>query len=427
MAACGAAHRLSEEGVDFSMYDMHAYPGGHTATFKDPSGFIFDDGPHISFTKDRRLQELFACNVDGEYEVIHAYIANYWRGHWIKHPAPCNLYGLPADLVVNILRDFVAVHNSDHLEARNYAEWLVGTYGRTFAETFPMEYGLKYHTTTADNMTTVWLGPRLYRPSLEEILRGALVPQTPDVHYVSDFRYPRYNGFVSYLKPFFERNKVHLSQKLVRVNPKDKKLYFGDSVKPFDFLISSIPLPELVPMIDTAPGEVIDASKRLACSTCITINLGIAREDISPAHWTYFYDRDIFFTRLSFPHMLSPKTVPPGHGSIQAEIYYSKKYRPLDRSAEACIEPVISDLRRCGLLLEDDEIVFREARLVPYANIIFDHDREAALACVHGFLDEVGIAYCGRYGEWGYQWTDEAFRSGENAAQKILDQSAAKA
>jgi hypothetical protein len=33
----------------------------------------------------------------------------------------------------------------------------------------------------------------------------------------------------------------------------------------------------------------------------------------------------------------------------------------------------------------------------------------------------VGIGYCGRYGEWGYQWTDESFVSGEKAAQKVLD------
>ena len=44
---------------------------------------------------------------------------------------------------------------------------------------------------------------------------------------------------------------------------------------------------------------------------------------------------------------------------------------------------------------------------------------------VHGYLDDLGIGYCGRYGEWGYLWSDEAFLSGENAAQKTLERSAA--
>ena len=93
----------------------------------------------------------------------------------------------------------------------------------------------------------------------------------------------------------------------------------------------------------------------------------------------------------------------------------------MDRTPDACIEPVIDDLRRCGLIRDADTIVFRQAAVAPYANVIFDLERADALSTVHACLDELGIVYCGRYGEWGYHWTDEAFISGENAAQKVLD------
>jgi len=59
--------------------------------------------------------------------------------------------------------------------------------------------------------------------------------------------------------------------------------------------------------------------------------------------------------------------------------------------------------------------------LLKYANIIFDLERADSLKIVHGYLDEIGINYCGRYGDWGYMWTDESFISGENAAQRALD------
>jgi len=58
---------------------------------------------------------------------------------------------------------------------------------------------------------------------------------------------------------------------------------------------------------------------------------------------------------------------------------------------------------------------------IPYANVIFDLECAPALATVHGYLDDVGIAYCGRYGDWAYIWTDQSFVSGENAAQRVLD------
>ena len=78
-------------------------------------------------------------------------------------------------------------------------------------------------------------------------------------------------------------------------------------------------------------------------------------------------------------------------------------------------------MRRCGLIREDDEILHAQATVAPYANVIFDLDRAEALATVHGYLDDVGIHYCGRYGDWEYHWTDESFISGENAAQMVLD------
>jgi len=422
MAGFGAAHQLHTEGVNSFLYEKNPYYGGHTVSHKYESGFIFDEGPHISFTKVDRMQRLFAESVNQEYETIQTSVSNYWKGHWIKHPAQCNLYGLPPDLVVKILRDFIYTQNVDHGKTENYAEWLIASYGRAFAETFPMEYGLKYHTTTADNMTTDWLGPRLYRPELEEVLRGAISPTTPDVHYISHFRYPSNNGFVSYLNSFVNQTELHLNHRLVSLDTKARELRFANGVgAAYDHVISSIPLPELVPLISGVPADVMEASQRLACTTCVVVNIGLGREDISEAHWTYFYDRDYFFTRLSFPHMQSPHNVPRGAGSIQAEVYYSKKYRPLDRSPEECIEPVIRDLRRCGLIRENDKILLRNVKLIPYANVIFDLDRTAAVAMVHGYLDDIGVVYCGRYGDWAYEWTDEAFMSGENAAQKVLD------
>ena len=92
-------------------------------------------------------------------------------------------------------------------QVRNYADWLVASFGRTFAEVFPMSYTRKYHLTSADNMSTDWLGPRIYRPSLEEMLRGAISPSSPNIHYITHFRYPSKGGFVSYLKKFCATGK----------------------------------------------------------------------------------------------------------------------------------------------------------------------------------------------------------------------------
>lgn len=420
MAGWGAAHRLHSRGIPSLMLEKNGYVGGHAASHES-GGWLFDEGPHVSFTKDERIRTLLAGNVNQQYRRVPARVNNYWRGHWIKHPAQCNLHGLPADLIVRCIADFIAAQKTEQPVIRTYRDWLLAAYGRTFAETFPMEYTLRYHTTTADNMSTDWLGPRLYRPSLEEVLRGALSPSTADVHYVDEFRYPERGGFAAYVRPFMKTTDLRLEHTVAAIDPRERTVRCTNGRSfPYERLISSIPLPDLVPLVKGAPREALDAAGRLACTTCVLVTLGVNRPDLIDATWTYFYDREFFLTRASTPHLQSPNNAPAGCGMFQAECYYSRKYRPLDRSADSCIEPVIADFRRCGLLRETDTILFRHAMVIPYANIIFDLDRAPALRVVHGYLREAGIEVCGRYGEWGYLWTDESFISGENAAERAL-------
>jgi protoporphyrinogen oxidase len=422
MAGYGAVNRLRAEGIRPVAYDKNSYYGGHTASFRDTSGFLFDLGPHISFTKVPRMQELFAGYVNQKYESVQINLNNYWRGLWVTHPVQLHLNALPRDLIVEIMSDFVKVLHAPERPIANYEDWLLASFGRKFAETFPMTYGRKYHTTPASNMSIDWLGPRIYRPSFEEMLRGALAPWTPELHYITNFRYPSNGGFISYLRDLPTVADLRLEHEVVGIDPSQKEVRFASGkVASYDGLVSSVPLPELLAMIKGAPRDVVEAAQRLACTTCVLVNVGVNRTDLSPAaQMSYFYDEDICFSRLSFPHMLAASNVPAGHGSIQAEVYFSSKYKPLTSPPEALIEPVINDLRRAGVLREGDEIVTRNARVIRYANVIFDLERAPALKTVHGYLDDIGIAYCGRYGDWGYMWTDESFMSGERAAESAL-------
>ncbi len=420
MAGFGASYHLRENGLDSIIFEKENYSGGKAASF-EKDGFVFDDGPHISFTKDERIQVLFAESIKNKYETLQVGVNNYWKGHWIKHPAQVNLYGLPSDLVVEIINEIIEIKNNDTPKINNFEDWLVLTLGKTFSETFPIKYGLKFHTTHANNMSTDWIGPRVYQPEIKEVLQGALSNETKDVHYVTHFRYPKKGGFKSYLKTFKKSSNYKLNHKLIELNPIEKSLLFENGLKyDYDYLVSSLPLPELISIIKKVPIEVLEASKKLACSTCVVVNLGIDRSDISKTHWSYFYDDDIVFTRLSFPHMQSVNNVPDGCGSIQVEIYFSKKYKPLNNNPNEYVNQAINDLIKCGLLTKNDKILFKEARIIEYANIIFDLDRNENLKIVQNYLDEIKIKYCGRYGEWGYLWTDESFKSGEKAASKII-------
>jgi protoporphyrinogen oxidase len=173
-----------------------------------------------------------------------------------------HLHGLPDDVVVKVITDFVEERQAPERLVKNYADWLLASFGRTFAELFPMQYTRKYHTTTAQNMSTDWLGPRIYRPSLEEVLQGAISSSSPHVHYITHFRYPSEGGFMSYLNKFVPLGNVKLRHELISIDARHRQLTFSNGlVTDYDALVSSVPLPDLVRMIHGVPPDVLEASQ----------------------------------------------------------------------------------------------------------------------------------------------------------------------
>src|SRR5204862_5572749 len=132
-------------------------------------------------------------------------------------------------------------------------------------------------------------------------------PATPDVHYISEFRYPSRGGFFSYLSPMLSQMDIRLNHRVIKIDTRARAIHFDNGTQAkYGRLVSSMPLPELIKVMPEAPPDVAAAAARLACSICLVVNVGLDRPDISDWHWTYFYDDDFCFSRISFPHMFSP-------------------------------------------------------------------------------------------------------------------------
>ena len=423
MAGYGAAKKLDEEKLNFEIFEKNNYYGGHCASFKYDD-WVFDDGPHISFTKDENVKELFADNINQDYCEFKADTNNYWKGQWITHPAQVNLNGLPPEFVSKIIVEMIEMQNSEQSNISNYQDWLYSSFGKTFSDNFPAKYTKKFHTTEPKNLTTDWIGKRLYRPKIEEVIYGALCQRKSDVHYIKGFRYPRTGGFVRFMDGINKLGNIRYDHQLKSISLTKNTLEFKNgNVTDFTSIFSSLPLREIILMIDEAPKDVIDAANKLAWTQCLIVNLGVKRPNVWQNHWTYFYDEDFFTTRLSCPSLFSPETVPPGCSSLQIEIYFSDKYKPFVGSPDDYIPIIKDEMIKCGILNPTDEIPFSNAWLSPYAQVIFDHDRKEAVKTCHDFLDENKIYYGGRYADWAYIWSDESYNRGKEEAEKLIEKS----
>jgi len=423
VAGLAAGERLSTHGLSSVCLESRPHWGGHCAS-DEVGGYVFDEGPHVSFTRDAHVQSVFERGAE-RVRVLTARLTNYFGGRWAHHPAQCHLHGLPADLVADCVTDLaVAQQRSAASPAADYATWCMQRYGRTFAERFVFEYTRKYWTVEPAMLDTEWIGDRMYVPSLRDVVRGSLTATVrTDCHYLQRFRYPWCGGFQSFLSGLRRAVDVRVSAHVREIDLENRHLLCADgSLFGFDHLISSMPLPELIATISApvVPMAVREAAASLEVTSVLLVDLALAA-CVPPqrAQIFYVYDRDISVSRVSFPHLLSPRNAPRGFASAQAEVYYSR-HRPLDASPDNCIERVIDELQRMKVIPARRDVLWARARRVPYANVLFTAQRVAAVQTIRRWLATTCVLSVGRYGEWAYFWSDDAARSGWAAADQIL-------
>jgi protoporphyrinogen oxidase len=414
----GMAASKALTGLNCVVYESRSHAGGHASSFRTENGFIFDEGPHVSFTPHERIKNFLARSVGDRFFEYPTYATNYFEGHILKHPVQCNLYGLPTDLITRCIADFVRAQYEDKRPVETYKDWCYRGFGATVSEVFTRPYTRKYWNLELEQLATDWVSERIYAPRLEEVLAGALDKQTGEHYYMSKFRYPEEGGFGAY-NTLLERDApTEFGMKAVQIDEVAKKITFANGkTEHYDHLISTVPLPELIKLCSHAPPSARDAAGKLACTSHFLLSVGINRPHVSDAYWTYYYDEDIPFSRASFPSKYSHKTAQPDCSSIQVEVVHSR-YKSIP-SHDVLVEQCIDSMLKVGLLQSRDEIVALDARDIRYANVIFDFERVRNRDIIHNYMSSHGIHWCGRYGEWAYLWTDQSILSGERAANEV--------
>ena len=264
-------------------------------------GFTWDDGPHISFTANEYVRNLFAELIDGEHEECPIKPSNYYRGHWIEHPAQTHLYQVPEPLRTECLASFLSSRDDDR-EPRNYQDWLDQSMGPVFAKAFPAAYTRKYWTTDPSNLDTDWIGVRVLKPDVDDVVNGAKGALGRSTYYVAgrDARYPSRGGFMAYTHRMAEGADIRYRADLERIDFGQRRLGFSDGSEiGYEHVISTIPLPVLIAASVDAPASVRDAAALLRCTNFLRVDVAVRHPTRREELWMYVYDEDKLSVRIS--------------------------------------------------------------------------------------------------------------------------------
>jgi len=420
LAGLSTAYHLNEE---YAIYEKQSEIGGLTRSVH-VDGFTFDYAPHILIPQEKYASKLIKGLLKNnlEFKKRESYIYHKDYDVYTQFPFQANLYGLPKEVILDCLKGVLeAQKNKNGVPPKHYEDWIYQRFGKGIAEQLMIPYAKKIWTVSPTTMNYDWVDKRVPEPDFEVILEGALTDLSKRIGIHSEFWAVK-SGGIEALPKALSRNlkNIHVNMKASKIFPREKKVEFNFKVtKSYERLISSLPLPLLIDLMEDVPSEVRKAANELACNSIVCVTLGVDRENISQHHWDYFHEDGFIFHRLSFPMNFSKKTVPDGKSSICCEIAYSK-YRGLPvKGKENIIKRTIDDLIKAKILHRDDKIIMSNVISMKYAYVIYDLNHRKNTDTVLSFLESMDIYGCGRFGEWEYYNMDHSIMSGKRIADRI--------
>jgi protoporphyrinogen oxidase len=413
IAGLSAAWRARALGHHATVYEAQARAGGLLDSFALEGGWTFDNAVHLSFATEPEVREVFDRTPYLEHDAVSL---NWDRGRWLKHPVQNNMFPLPADEKTALIAGLV---ERPELDVRNYRDWLLYQYGEAIAERWPLTYTRKYWTIDAAEMGIGWIGNRMRRADIREVLFGAMSAEAPNTYYISRMRYPERGGYRGFIEPMIEAADLRVDHRAVAVDTAARRVRFASGAEVgYERLISTIPLPRLVEIMADVPGEVREAAASLYATEIDLVSVGIARADVSPSLWFYIYDPEILASRVYSPSWKSPGNAPAGHSSLQFEIY-SSRVAPQTRSVAELTENCLAAMEEMGIARRDEVVLVHHKKL-PYGNVVFDLGMEERRNLVRDWVRAQGIVLAGRFAEWDYLWSNQCFMSGRRAAEAVF-------
>ena len=410
IAGISAAYHLDLNGYSNCVFEGRSIAGGLVSNF-EVSGFRFDHAIHMSFSNIDYVKKIWART---------PYISHrpdafcLERSVWLKHPVQNNLYPLPTSDKVDLIESFI---DRPNISPANYRDWLYHQYGSGISKRFPIPYTRKYWCVEPEALTIDWIGNRMRRANIHEVLAGAFEDKDENQFYASEMRYPAKGGYFEFVKEITESVNLYCNKLVKKIDVKKKLVSCSDgSSTKYKHLISSLPLPIICNMIDSCPKEVLSAANRLKWTTVDLISIGFRKPDVSPYLWFYLYDESNLASRAYSPSMKSPNNAPKDCSSLQFEIYNLCTNPKLD--PELLKQNILEHLLAMGIC-EEEDIIFMHHKHLPFGNVIFDHEMRANRKTVINYLEGAGIFSCGRFGEWDYLWSDQSFMSGKKVSQKL--------
>jgi protoporphyrinogen oxidase len=385
-------------------------------------GFFFDITGHWLHLRDPGMRRLVEELLPGGWLSVERKAAIWSHGRFTRYPYQVNTHGLPPEVIAENVLGFIEAQLGEggralrDREPRNLAEFILRHLGEGFAKNFMFPYNTKLWTVPPKELSTAWMGRFVPRPTLEQVIRGALGLGGDDAGYNARFIYPAQGGIESLVRALAARlpHPAECGVRPVSIDAaaRTTTLSTGEQVR-WRRLVATIGLPELVRLCGDVPAGVSAAAARLRATTVTYLNVGARDVDGPPFHWVYLPEERYGPYRIGSASAAVPSLAPPGGRSFYVE-FSAPGPLDADHVRRECLEALLA----LGFVRTPGDVLFMDVRSIPHAYVLYDDQYGPAREEILSWLAERDILVAGRYGRWEYSSMEDALLSGRECATK---------
>jgi protoporphyrinogen oxidase len=425
LAGVTLARLLHERGHGVQVFEREGETGGLCRS-RTEEGFTFDTGgSHVIFSRDGEVLGFMHRVLGENREVRERQTKIFYKGRYVKYPFENGLSDLPKEDLFFCISEFVKAHvaaeKGEFSPPRNFREWMVQTFGKGIAESYLIPYNEKIWKIPPEQMSAHWVEGRVPRPPVEDIIKSAIGIETEGYTHQAVFSYPRTGGIEALVKAIEEpvREFITTGAPVTSVRRKGKGFVIkaGGKESEADRVVSTIPLPALLPCLGDVPADVLEACDGLRSTALLSVCIGI-RGGVPPYSWVYIPSPEIgLFNRVSFPSNYSPAVAPRGCSSILAEITCTREDPVFSAPDSEIVSHVVGGLGKMGVLDGPGKVIYTAVERSPFAYVVYDLGYLERIRVVREFCENRGIDLVGRFSRFEYLNMDGVIRSAMDFAE----------
>ena len=324
-------------------------------------------------------------------------------------------------------------------------DFYVRRFGKELYSIFFKDYTEKLWGMPAKELSHDWGAQRIQKISIRQIV-ASLIPfcgkrTGKERSLISEYLYPAFgcgqlwtaladrlveSGGELRLNSDVKRIKIDNVKKCCCVTYKSRSV---ESTENFDYVISSMPLAELISSVDNVPDRLNNIAARLHYRDMAVIGINVHKKHVGALlaaadkdNWLYIQDKKIPFGRIQILNNWSPYAANAKDSVLlELEFFCNKNDDLWNTDDNELLARSLNELENCHILKDNSSAESFTVQRVEKAYPIYN-DGYYQLSDIEAWVNKTDVLRCiGRNGQHRYNNMDHSVETGLFAARSIME------